>query len=575
VLLELRLRNLALAADVRLALEPGLNVLTGSAGAGKSLVVEALHWLRGQSIDRGLIRAAASEASAEAIFDLQGRDDLQQRLRDLGIEPSSDGSLRLRREIRTGGRSRAYVDAELSSASVLCTIAGELIELQSQHQQLALLDVAGHVRLLDDAGVSEDLRRAYRRALDHWRSLREEVEQWRQRRDRIREQRELLEFQLHELEQAHLRGDEMEGLRARVSLLAGGARLLERVDGAVGALQDERSGAWPPLQRALAELRSIPEELAELVEAREELRGAAELVRDALGRLESFLSGRDFDPDELDRSQERLATLEGLSRKYGRTESELLGLRDRLRDELGELELGRELPQSLRSRMDGASVELQDWATKLHRERKRVARGMERAAAALLRELGMEGAAVRFEFEPRVDPEGEIRIGGTRVRCANGGPERVRLHVRTNPGEPFGPVERMASGGELSRIGLVLRALSLRHRRPALIILDEVDAGLGADLGPALATRLAGMSSTAQLLVISHLPAVAARADRHLVAQKSPHGDRTESRIETLGAEQRVEELSRMLGGPSARARELARQMLETASGLRAEASGS
>jgi DNA repair protein RecN (Recombination protein N) len=563
VLVELRLNDLAVAADVRLELGDGLNALTGSTGAGKSLVVTGLRWIAGEDVDRNALREGADRASAEAVFDLQGRDDLLEALRDVGVDVPSDGFLLLRREVRRGGRARAFVNGRASSAAVLRAACDRLAEMQSQHEQLLLRRASEHVHVLDGLGVDPGVREAWHRAFEEWRAVRREVERWRARQEQLRERRELLEYQLRELTDAGLTGDETEELRVRVARNEGGAQLIENAAAALDAIESEDAGAQRALSEATARLRNVPDELTDLVEVREQLEAAIDLAADAQRALERFVDARDFDPAALARDQARLAELQTLSRKYGMTEAELVALRDRLEDELGGLSASGEPPEDLRRRREATREALGEAGAALDRARRRVARRVEREAPDLLAELGMPGAAIHFELVPHEDPAGEVRVGGRRIEPAADGPSRVELVVRTNPGERPGPIETVASGGELSRIGLVLRSLAAGRRRAALLVLDEVDAGLGADLGPALARRLRALAQHGQVLVISHLPAVAAAADTHLVAAKSSDGERTASRVDTVGGDERVRELQRMLGGETDRSLAMARQLLQ------------
>lgn len=564
MLAELRVRNLAIAADVTVRLGPGLNVLTGSTGAGKSLVVEALRWLSGGRVDRSLVRSGEEEASAEALFDLQARPDLLARLAELGLDPPEDAMLRLRREVRVGGRSRSFVGTQLSTAGVLAAACRELVELQSQHQQVALLQPAEHVRVLDACGVGSAALEEYRGLRRAYLERRQAVQTWRERQRQLSEQRDLAEYQLRELERAHLQGEEMDPLRERVAVLSGGVQLMEKAATAREALADERAGVRSGLQRALSRLRVLGDEIHALAEARDALTAAGDLVDEAERSLDAFLADEDFDPAALAGAQARLAELEELCRKYGRTEGELVRLRDRLAQELGELEMGDGLPPHLAHPLEEARLRLQKAAADLHERRKRVARRVAREAAALLATLAMPDAAVRFELPLRVEPDGDLLVEGRRVQAGPGGCEDVELHVRTNRGEAFERIDRIASGGELSRLGLVLRTLSLAERSPAVLILDEVDTGLGADTGPALAQRLVAMAHDTQLLVITHLPAVAAVADHHLAATKAARAGRTLGRVDGLDREGRVRELARMLGGSGDSHRRLARKLLDS-----------
>lgn len=562
MLCELHLRNLAVAEDVSLRLDPGLNVLTGSTGAGKSLVSEAVRWLRGEDIDRGVLRAGAESASAEATFDLHARPELVAQLRDRGVEIDRDDLLRLRREVRAGGRSRAWVDGRLASAALLQSIGEVLIQSQQQHLQLGLLDPRQHVRTLDALGVDPELVAGWDRTREDWQEAGRAIQAWTEQRERLLEQREVIEFQWRELDVAHLKGEELDPLRQRVSVMEGGARLMELAAAAQERLDDERHGAVAALQAALVQLRKAPAGVSGLQLASEALEGATELARDAQGHLESLLDGADLDPAEVALAQERLALLIDLTRKYGRTESELVRLRDRLSEQLDGLGRDDALPAALAAAHERTTARLDAAGRALHAARKRVALRCTADAAPLLEELGMVGAQLQWEFAPEPAADGPVRIEGRQVTALASGPALVTLLAQTNPGERPSPVHRGASGGELSRIALILRSLALRGQAPALLLLDEVDAGIGADLAPAIARRLAALAEGGQLLVITHQARIAADADRHLVVHKATDDERAVSTVHELDSKGRIDELVRMLGTDTAETRKVARGLL-------------
>ncbi len=564
MLVELRLQNLAIAADVQFELDSGFNVLTGRTGAGKSLVVEALQWLRGERVDRGLVRQGAGQASAEALFDLTQRQELLDRLAELGIDVPEDGMIRLRREVKAEGRSRAWIGARLTTAAVLQGACAILVELQSQHHQLALLSPRAHRDLLDACGIDPQLSVLYEAARERYERARQEVERWQRRRQQIREQRDMLEFQFRELDDAGPRGGEIEELRARVARLSGGVQLFEAVAEAREALDHEDSGALRQLARAQARLESVGHDLPPLAEALDALTTALDLAQDAAMGLSGFADEEESEPQALELAQSRLALLETLCRKYARTENELVELHQQLERELTDIGTHDEVPPELAEGLEVTRNEVESRAKALFRARRTLAQRVAKDAKPLLEGLGMPQATLEFEVEPMRDAEGPIKLNGARVRPGPGGAEDISLRVRTNVGERAGAIERVASGGELSRFGLVLRTLSAGHRRPALTILDEVDAGLSADLGPAVAQRLQAMSAHTQLLVISHLPAVAAAAGRHLVARKEPRGSRTISDVAVIEGDERLAELARMIGGSGNGPLRLARELLRS-----------
>ncbi|HEX9640888.1 MAG TPA: AAA family ATPase, partial [Candidatus Krumholzibacteria bacterium] len=299
MLIELRLKNMAVVADAQLHMGPGLQLLTGSTGAGKSIVVEALRWLRGERIDRSLLRAGTAMASAEALFDLHERPAARARLSELGMDLPEDGFLRVRRELRANGRSVAYLGTQQTSAGVLAGVIGELVVLQSQHQQLALLNPSRHVELLDAAGVSRALVEDYSSSRDEYFDCQRRADEFRAQRARIESERDLLEYQRRELDAAGLRDGESAELLQLVQRLSGGAKLLAAVARAHEALSDDESGVIPQLGHAASEL-NVADGILELEEAAEQLVAARELSDDAARTLERFLGSDELDPRALD-----------------------------------------------------------------------------------------------------------------------------------------------------------------------------------------------------------------------------------------------------------------------------------
>ncbi|RKZ10234.1 hypothetical protein DRQ32_07390, partial [bacterium] len=307
MLCELHLRNLAVAEDVSFELGPGLNVLSGSTGAGKSLITEAMRWLRGEPIDRGVLRAGADSASAEATFDLHTRPELIEQLRERAVELADDGMLRLRRELVAGGRSRAWVDGRLASAALLQAIGSILVQSQQQHLQLGLLEPRRHVDTLDSLGVAEDLVREWADARAQFLEAGQALARWTEERARLLEQREAIEFQWRDLDAAGLQAGELDGLRRKVSVMEGGARLLELAATARAQLEDDPRGAAPALAAALGQLRKAPDGVPELDQALESVTGAVELVSEAIAALEQILDGAELEPAAFEQAQERLA----------------------------------------------------------------------------------------------------------------------------------------------------------------------------------------------------------------------------------------------------------------------------
>src|SRR5947199_144988 len=476
MLRTLRVRDLALIEELELVLEPGLNVVTGETGAGKSILLQALDVALGGRPDADLVRTGAEEAAVEALF-VNVPAQVRERLVGAGI-PAEDGEdeLLVRRVIARGGRTRAYVNGALGSLALLRELAPHLLRVYGQDEHQALRRVESHRELLDAVGGL---------------------------------------------------GRTLEEMRARHG------RLLAALREAAG------------LDASLAPVRALLESaLAELEEAGQSLgRYARELTPDA-SRLEVV--------------EERLAQLARLKRKFAGTVEDLIRRRDELAAELHGIESGGETMVEREAAAEAARRAATEWAGRLSIERRRVARDMSRALAAELDALALTGARFEVRFA-----EAEGRTLGPE------GWDEVEFFLSTNPGEEPRSLARVASGGELSRIMLALKALAAADERGATLIFDEVDAGIGGAVAEVVGRKLRQLGRSRQVLCITHLPLIAAFADHHVVVSKKVEDGRTVSTARPLTATERVAELARMLGGErlTHEVREHAEQLLRRANG--------
>lgn len=541
----LRVRNLAIIDELELALGPGLTVITGETGAGKSILVGALHLVLGARARPDVVRAGAAQAEVEALFSVEPAR-LAARLSALDL-PAEDEVL-VRRVVPAQGKSRASVNGRLATASQLQALAAGLVDLCSQHEHHTLVDPATHLGHLDRYGALEGerarLEAAHEQAMAARLALDEAERALREREER----QELLRFQLAELQRLRPRPGEDEELRVEQQRLANAERLmvagraaehrLYSGDGAICGQLDRLGQDLLQLQRLDPSLATLSERVAA---AATELH---ELARD----LGAWLYGLRAEPERLAAIEERLHALRGLARRFGgsleaaiahgqRAEAELAALGElddrveALRAELGEaLEAAAALARAISTRRQALGAEL---GPRISGE---------------LAGLGMGEARVRVE----VSPAGAARPGELEVQGCRLGPsgiDRVEFLIAPNPGEEPKPLWRVASGGELSRALLALKCVLPGVDPDGLYVFDEVDSGVGGAVAEVIARKLRELSRQHQVLCITHLPQVAAYADQHLRVEKAVEGGRTRSRIVPLDASTRREELARMLGG--------------------------
>jgi DNA repair protein RecN (Recombination protein N) len=564
VLRELHARDFVLLDDVRVEFGPGLNVLTGETGAGKSMLVDALGAVLGHRTPSDVVRGGAGCARVAAVFDPRPVPQLRAVVDELGL-PWEDDALVLVREI--GGRARAYVNGEPTTVGVLRRLGSVLGEIHGQHEGQRLLEPATHRALLDEFGGEEVLSRraAVQSLFGRWRALREELRALdvgeRERVQRV----DLLRFQVAEIDSVRPQPGELEELVQLRGRLLNAERLRESVTAAYQALYGDEGAAADRVGRALGLLRQAAAwdpalgpvlEGLEAVEA--QLADLSREVRAAVERLEA-------DPGRLDEVEGRIAALRGLLRKYGDTLEAVLDYRERAARELAALENADSRRAEVEEELARVEAQLATAVTDLSAARAQAARRLEKAVLRHLQDLAMPSARFRVHVETSEDPEG-LPVGPRRLSVGPWGAERVEFVLSANPGEPPRPLQRVASGGELSRVMLALRTVLARADPPAVMVFDEVDSGVGGRTGHAIGAKLAELAGVCQVLCVTHLPQIAALAHHHLAVRKVTERGRTRIAVEVLQGEDRVDEIARMLSGPTPTdtARRHARELLRS-----------
>lgn len=566
MLVQLRVGNLALAEDVVVDLGPGLTMLTGETGAGKSLVAGALALLTGGRTERGLIREGEELAYVEAVFDLDERPVVRERIGRLGVRLGEDGILVLRREMRREGRGRVLVNGLFSSLALLEQVGPLLLRVQSQDQQRELGRASFARDFLDAALGLEPRRERVVAALEAWRSSERLLADRRQEVEFARRQRDMWEYQARELTEAALDPDEAAGLTETLALGRGARGLLESTEQARSELAEGEVNAAALIGAALGRLAGTEAQSARLAEALELAAAAQDQVAEAARLLERVMDGVEVDPGRLDELEARLSLYQELQRKYDQDVPGLVVLRDELSVLLERERCAASDLANLVAACVAARDELADACSNLRRGRRNGAAKVAADAAEMIRPLALPQLELDFRVEAALETDGLV-VDGEACRVTGHGTDRVTLAARTNPGEAAGDVARIASGGERSRIHLGLTVMGLADLPdPPLQLFDEVDAGLGMDHALAVAALLGRLARPGQVLCVTHLPTVAARGDRHLRVGKTVRDGRTSLTVTQVSGEERVEEVARLLGGAEAgdaqRQRAYARELL-------------
>jgi DNA repair protein RecN (Recombination protein N) len=542
MLRELHIAGLGVIDDVTLELSPGLNVLSGETGAGKTMVTVGLALVLGRRAQAGMVRAGAGKGRVEALFEASAVPAAR--------EWSEDGQLVLARTISADGRSSARAGGQLAPMATLAGVGGELVELHGQNQAQRLLAPDAQLAFLDRFAGREhgETLEAYRAVHAGLRSVRGRLERL-DAEARMRErEKDLLVYQVGEIERAGLMPGEAAALEAEASRLAHAERIRERLAEAIAAVGDEGSGA-DALHRAVAAAQEVAALDPRASELAERLASLAAEATEAGADLRAHTEAVELDPDRLEEVRDRLAVLRSLERKYGEGEAGVLAYLEEARERLAGLRGEDDERAGLAAESQTLEARASELAGALSDARRKAAPGLAAAIEAELGALGMEGAGLEVRLSP-VDPLGP-----------DGG-EGVVFLFSAGPAQPPQPLARVASGGELSRTMLACRTVLADLDRVPTLIFDEVDAGIGGLAGLAVGRRLARLARSRQVLVVTHLPQIACFADRHFRVVKEAGS----ARVSALEGPTRVEELSRMLSGmPTEEAASHAEQLLAEA----------
>jgi DNA repair protein RecN (Recombination protein N) len=537
MLLGLTIRDVVLIDRLSLAFRRGLCVLTGETGAGKSILLDALGLALGRRAEAGLVRTGAKEAAVAAEFAVGRNHPAHAILRAAGREDAGE-TIVLRRLLATDGRSRAFVNDEPSSVGLLRELGDSLVEIQGQFEQRGLLEPANH-RMILDAFADQSVGPAgLARAWDDWREALARETAAARLLAASREEEELLRHHLAELDALAPEADEEAGLAVRRTLLQNAERLAETLAEAIGELGGD-GGAQAALARATRRLERARERAQGLfdVPLAAAERAAAETA-DALAALETAAGQLELDPRELEKLEERLFALRGLARKHQVSVAELPALQERMAAQLAAIEEGAENVEHLVRDTREARARFVAAAETVSRARARAARRLDAAVAAELAPLRLDKARFRTVLTPLDEAE-----------WSEHGCERVHFEIATTPGAPFGPLARIASGGELSRFMLALKLVLADTSSVSTLIFDEVDSGIGGAVAAAVGERLQRLGTSLQVLVVTHSPQVAARGAHHWRVAKRLAEHEAVTRVEELDPDTRQEEIARMLSG--------------------------
>ncbi len=542
---SLRIRRLAVVENAEIEFGGGLNVLTGETGAGKSLVLGALALIAGARASSDQVREGAEQAEVEAVFRTEGLPELEAELAERGLEVE-DHELIVSRSVSRSGRSRARIGGAQVPVATLAELFRGRIEVSSQHESQALLRPEVQGRLLDAHGELLPLRAEVEAGVRELRELDREIAELRERAEERARQEDFLAFQVQEIDAAGLEPGEAAALAQERSRLRHAEQLCADAARAAAALggdpaAGEAAGAADLLADALRRVEGLAELDPALGELVGRLRDAHAETAEAAAELARYAEGAEADPARQAAVEERIDLLERLRRKYGEDETAILAFRDEAAARLEAIGgADARLDELARAKAERAEAVARR-AAALSRGRRKAGRALAEAVQAGVARLGMPDARFEVALEPLAPEPG--------LPCGGAGAESVGLRFSANPGEPPRSLRRTASGGELSRVFLALKNVLRRGAAGTALVFDEVDAGVGGGVADRVGGVLAELAGSHQVLCITHLPQVAARADLHFRIAKGTLGGRTQARVERLDEAQRLEEVARMAGG--------------------------
>ncbi|MBF6569502.1 MAG: DNA repair protein RecN [Candidatus Binataceae bacterium] len=563
MLIELRIRNLAVIKEVSLEFGAGLNVLSGETGAGKTIIMSALGLLLGLRASPEMIRTDAKEAIVEGMFELEGDAPAIEALHEI---PHTNGGseLLIRRTIAEGGRSRVMINDQIATVQMLARLGANLVQVYGQHEQQSLLRNENHRQILDRHAGLEPALAEYREAYERARELKRAGEELSRRDSERASLLEIARYRVTELERAELKpGEDEELLRERL-VLANAAKLMAAAGDAQQLLYNDEGAAVETIARAQTRLHEALAIDPKIGEAFELIAAARANLEEAARTLDDYLNRIAADPGRLEQIETRLQELTRIKRKYGGTLESAIETLATSRAELSSIENVESDRAEAARRLDAALAELAAKAHELHRRRAEDASALKRSMETELKSLGMRSAVFEARLEKLDDSGAGLSHEGAILGPA--GFDAVEFHLSPNLGQVPMPLAKIASGGELSRVMLALKRLEAARRGLPTMIFDEVDAGIGGEIAQIVGRKLKQLARFHQVLCVTHLPQIAAFADRHFVVEKIERGGSTSSRVTMVESAGRTEEIARMLGGQiSEKLIRAARELLDRA----------
>lgn len=560
MLLQLNIKDFAIIDNLQVSFGKGLNILTGETGAGKSIIVDAVKLILGDRASADDIRSSKDEAVVEAMFDASFCKDVAGLLQTAGLP--NDDNIIVRRIISRSGKNKVFINGSMAILALLQDIGSRIIDIYGQHDHQSLTRPEGHIDILDSFGGLAAMKQEFSDAYKEYISIKSELDKLASESRQLAEKQDFLSFQSKEIEAEALKTGEDEELKKEKEILVHAEKLFDASSGGHEILYSSRGSVLERIGHVLNRLKDVSrfdERLKPMVEA---LESASCQIEDAASFLRDYSGNMSFEPGRLEEVDNRLDAINKLRKKYGQTIEAVLQKKAEIDKELDGIIHHDERMEELKKALDISKDKAVSLAKRLSDKRAGAGRMLKKKIEQELADLGMKKTVFEVKIKKDADEAGNFQL-------SENGIDKIEFFISPNPGEEPKPLARIASGGELSRIMLAIKRTMTRTGKTPVLIFDEVDAGIGGGTADVVGKKLKEVSKNHQVLCITHLPQIAAYADAHYSVEKEARGGRTCAKIKELKGEEKVAELSRMLGGVKITdtTREHAREMLENARG--------
>ncbi len=564
MLKKLYIKNYALIDEMTIDFGPGLTILTGETGAGKSIIIGALSLLLGEKARSDVIRKSASMAVVEGLFDVPDSEEWNTVVSNQ-FEMPDDGLL-LRREIHRSERSRSFANDSPISNSLLSTIGDLLVDLHGQHAHQTLLKVERHLDYLDNFSVDKNLLTQLKESFKKFRSLSTELNNLKQKQKELQEKQDLLEFQVQEIARANPRDGEEEELELEERILRNSEKLFEASNQLNELLYDGEGSVSEKLSLAESTLTGLVGVDPVFEKWVKEAESARIIVEELVNTVQTYVSKVEFNPQRLEEIRERLGLFTRLKKKYGPSIKEVVSFWERAKKELEQIENIEDEIASASIALEEERKKLSQIAAEVSAQRKQAASELEKRTVKALEELGLKNSQFHILLKQKDSSEGPVEIEGKNYAVSGQGIDTAEFLVSLNPGEDPKPLAKVASGGEISRIMLALKVVLAEADEIPILVFDEIDTGISGRIARVVGKNLKEVARKRQVVCITHLPQIASMGDFHFSVEKKTEGDRSRTTIRPLNEEKKVIEIAKLIGGENITesAMQSARELLES-----------